>query len=163
MKKIICFLFLCYTAISHANVFYDHTQLQQFEMTGSCLSCDLTNVTLTADARLHAPFELEGANLSGSTLKIGNATLSDLSRVTAIKTIFSGDDYSQASFVNAILIEADFHRANLTYANFAGANVTDADFTDADLYRSQGINLNTAASLCHAILPDGSIGACDKK
>jgi uncharacterized protein YjbI with pentapeptide repeats len=161
MKKFLFISVLLFSSPLLAQLRYDPSQLAQFETTGRCLACDLTNIKLKTSQNVQTPFNLEGANLSGSTFAISNSTLSDFNRVTAIQTHFSNGDYSQASFVNATLIQAIFIKANLSYTNFAGADVRGADFSGANLYGSQGINLKSAASVCNAILPDGSIGFCN--
>lgn len=163
MKKI-THMFLCtlfFSPVVSANVHYNPTQLQQFQTTGSCPSCDLTDDYLTVNYGVKAPYNLQGANLSGSTIEMANNTLSNFSSVVAIKSAFAGGYYSQTNFENAVLINAGFQYTDLTYSNFTGANVTGADFSHADLYGAKGINLSEASSVCNAIMPDGSTGACN--
>ncbi len=161
MKKIILFG-ACLFSTTLLAASYSPSSLEHFRKTGQCYNptCDLTDTHITVYGYVQPPFDLEGANISGATFAISNNTLTDFNRVTAIHTDFAGHDYSQGAFVNAILINANFSHADLSYTNFAGADVMGADFSYANLYGSQGINLSTASSLCNAILPDGSKGAC---
>lgn len=163
MNKIIFLFFALFllSPPSFANVRYSPAQLQQFETTGSCQNCDLTDVTfLFVNAGVQSPFNLEGANLSGSFINTRNNTLSNFSGITAVNTSFSNNCYSQANFKNAILIDANFMNSNLTYSDFTGANVTGVSFADSDLYGAKGIDFSSVASVCGAIMPDGSKGAC---
>lgn len=162
MKKI-AYVFLATLFCSFAVLakdYYNPTQLQQFETTGSCLGCDLTSTDINVNYGVETPFNLQGANLSGSTIEMSNDTLSNFSSVIAIESSFAGSSYSQADFKNAVLINATFQNADLSYSDFTGANVTGSDFSYANLYGSQGINFSVVASVCHAIMPDGSKGEC---
>src|SRR3989338_7834066 len=153
MKNFLLLILFLLSTVAMANLRYNPSQLKQFQNTGHCESCDFTDTIVTTHAQ--QPFDLWYANLSGATIAIKNNTLSDYSGITAIKTNFSNQDYSQAGFVNAILMDADFRDADLTYTNFAGANVAGANFSNANLYGSQGIDMKSAYSVCNAILPDG--------
>ncbi|OGT39816.1 MAG: hypothetical protein A3E81_01440 [Gammaproteobacteria bacterium RIFCSPHIGHO2_12_FULL_36_30] len=161
MRKIthLFLIAIIFSSAACANT-YNPTQLQQFQTTGSCPGCDLTDYNyLNVNAGVETPFDLQGANLSGTTMQTVNNTLSNFSDATGIGTAFLGC-YSQTNFKNAVLINAGFEYTDLTYSNFTGANVTGADFSNADLYGAKGINLSEASSVCNAILPDGSTGAC---
>ncbi len=169
MMKKITFLFfatLFCSPLVFAKVQYVPTQLKQFQTTGKCESCDLTNAGddyyggLVANSGVETPYDLKGSNLSSTTIGMRNDTLSNFSGVIAINTVFSGNGYSQADFTNATLLNANFQNANLIYADFTGANLTGVNFANADLYGAKGIDLSVVASVCGAVLPDGSKGAC---
>lgn len=76
------------------------------------------------------------------------------------------------SWPNANLSETLLSNADLTYANLRGANlekailtnalVNHADFSEANLLGATITmeQLKKAKSICHAVLPDGSIGEC---
>lgn len=162
MKKII-FVVLCILSNS-VFAYYNPVQLKTFEATGACVGCDLTNTYLGVHPNVKTPFNLQKSNLTDSSLfYLSNATLSNFSGAVAISTSFQGMALSQADFANTILINAGFVHANLTYTNFSGAVVKGVNFSDANLYRSNisSAQLATAASVCGAILPNGTTGKCN--
>ncbi len=97
-------------------------------------------------------------------------------------SVFDAPNFFQASLSSAVLYHVNWpaanlagarlRGANLTYASLQGANLEEAnlsdallshaDFSDANLFGAivSDEQLATTASVCNAILPDGSLGAC---
>lgn len=98
-------------------------------------------------------------------------------------TQFNAPQFIQASMSRAVLYHVQWPQANLsgarlrgadlTYARLQGANLqtanlsdallNHADFTEANLFEAQVTQeqLAKTASVCNAILPDGTLGECD--
>lgn len=147
-----------------AQAMYNPTQLQQFETTGSCPNCDLTSTDLGPQTGVQPPYNLAGANLSGSKINIVNGSGSNFSGVLADNTDFAWDSnvgatFSGSSFENASLVEANLSGLNLTKANFTGADVAGANFDNADLSGAIGLTPSeiNAANPCGGITPTNDI------
>lgn len=100
-------------------------------------------------------------------------------------SIFNSPQLAGASMSNAVLYHVQWPNANLavtrlrganlTYAMLSGANLQEADLTNALLSHADLSNANLlnalvsdeqlakTASVCNAVLPDGSLGACSDK
>lgn len=122
------------------NLRYSVSDLEKFETTNVCKSCDLSSAALKS---YHSWADLTNSNLSNMT---SNAPI---------------------NLFHAVLIGTNLTRANLKYAelsqaDFTSAAVYGADFSYANLYKSTITpeQLAGAASICNAILPDGSKGQC---
>ena len=131
-----------------ANLKYDPADLDQFNNTNQCPGCDLSNAYLNGN---HSQANLQGTNLTFATLS-GNFSISNISDANGSQLYCKATNLSYTNFSNTILNKAVFYTANLEFA----------DFTAADLYGAKitADQLSTAASMCNAILPDGSIGKC---
>ena len=138
---------------------YNPSQLEQFKKTGSCPDCDLIGATVYVN--VEPPFNLHDARVSGSRMSLHNADGSDFSGLVAIRSKFDNEIYADVNFKGSVLIQASFYNAKLSGDDFTGADVSGADFELADLYKSTGIDFTKVASVCNAIMPDGSVGKCN--
>ncbi len=158
MKKLSCLALLILSTTAFA---YTPAQLLQFQNTGTCPGCDLSNAYLiVTNMNIVSPYNLQGANISDSTYETQNNTGSNFSNIIAFNTAFDGYSFTQSNFQNALLKNAIFANTNLQYADFTGADITGANFNNANLYRAKGLNLTASNTVCNAILPDGSTGKC---
>ena len=151
------FVFVSLSFSVVAGTLYDPDDLKKFKETNNCVGCNLSGAILS-DGRQRA--NLEGANMSGSFVH-SDYSGANMKGINGSRLECMGN-FSQVSFNNAVLIEAKFVGTNLTGADFTGANVRGASFRNANLYGSKITQeqLNSAASICDAILPDGSKGSC---
>ncbi len=151
-------LFVFMADAAFAAPLYNPDQLAQFSATNQCYSCDLSGATLSGN---HSGAVFYATNLTGSqgtgTFSSANFSGSNLSSAN-----WHGANLSYAQFTYLPLIKANLSEANLSYANFEGAIMTDAVLNGANLY---GANisqqqLDTTASYCWAILPNGTKKNC---
>jgi uncharacterized protein YjbI with pentapeptide repeats len=161
--KVILLIALLASGNAYANLKYNQAQLQQFSQTNQCPKCDLSGAILYYGiVTNHSNCILTNANLttaSGGAMIFSNC---DFSGSNDASTDYSMSNLSYADFTNSDLTGTNFSNAILTNANFSGAIVTNASFVAANLYQANitTSQLATAASVCGAILPDGSKGAC---
>ncbi len=156
----ISLLFLVATIqnVSFANLKYDPNDLDQFNKTNQCIGCDLSNSTLSGN---HSKAILQKSNLTSSVI-FNTFSQSDFSYVNGSHGSWSSTNFSYTNFSNATLNATKFTSADLEFSDFSNAVVISADFSQADLYGAKitSDQLATAASVCNAILPDGSKGQC---
>ena len=155
------FLSLPLSFSAYANLKFDPAKLDRFYKTGSCQNCDLSNAKIHVPSKIHQPFNLQGADISNSSIEFDNDLsheYSNYTNLTAIGTIFGNHRYAFGNFKGANLRGAKFVGANLRYANFRDADVHDVDFSGAKLWGTRGINFKDVKSVCNADMPDGSRG-----
>ncbi|MGB7443897.1 MAG: pentapeptide repeat-containing protein [Coleofasciculaceae cyanobacterium] len=99
-----------------------------------------------------AGLDLQGANLSGESLKGADCTRANLSQANLSGAVLQSANFSQAQLENA-----DLSNANLRGADLAGANLNGADLRGADL---QGANLSNS-DLRYADLTDAELMGTD--
>lgn len=167
MKMVLKTIFIVVGLLSQCSVYakvqYNPTDYQKFENTSDCPNCNLSDAPLYGS---HQNANISGANLSGA-IDAGNDdyTESNFSNVKGMQMSFISDDLSQVNFSNAVLLRANFENSNLSYTDFTNANVQGVHFNKAILYGAKitAAQLLSAASVCDAILPDGSTGKCNNK
>jgi uncharacterized protein YjbI with pentapeptide repeats len=161
MKKIlfaVLHLFLFSNAYAHVN--YIPSQLDQFQKTGICEGCDLSEANL--ESRTNA--DLRGALLVKSSFRWGSFYSSDF---TSAKMMYSKAE--SASFSGSKFVGTDLTGASLSYGNFTSCDFTDANLEGADLSHADlawaaltPAQLAQAKTLSCAILPDGTRHAPDR-
>ena len=135
-----------------------------FLSTGTCIGCDLSRANLFTD-------DFQVLNLSKSILIGSNLWYyhdfvahqnSNMSDIVAIQLSARNIDFSGSNFTNANLRSADLKHANLSKVNFSQAILDDANLEHANLYGSNitDSQLESASSICNAILPSGLYGNC---
>lgn len=164
MKKILAILILL-PLLADANLNYNQAQLAQYAQTNQCPNCDLSGAALAyAGVWNHNGTILTNANLSGAATDQGNSFQNgDFSGAIMSSIILTGCKLLYANLTGAILVRADLSGANFSYANFTNAAIFGADLSRANLYHSNITpqQLASAASICNATLPDGTIGKCN--
>jgi uncharacterized protein YjbI with pentapeptide repeats len=152
----VCAIFLLATTVSavNANPTYIPSQLEQFEKTGICIGCDLSEANLNSH---------NNANLTNALLVKANIT-----RSTFYTSNFSGAQMMYANLYNLKASGSNFNSTNLTGANLSSANLSSCDFSGAILSQADLSNadlaranisvhqLASAKSLSCAIMPDGT-------
>ncbi|MFU8797085.1 MAG: pentapeptide repeat-containing protein [Gammaproteobacteria bacterium] len=160
LKSVIVLLLAALSTSVFAEKLADPEHVKKFYATGSCINCELSEERL-----IYRTFcqnsDMQGSNLSRSTVRCDFSS-ANFSGINGIRAIFDGHNYTRTNFSNAILIGATFTDRNMGYADFSGANVRDADFSKTILYGSKITKdqLDSAKSVCGAVLPDGSTGQC---
>lgn len=143
------FISLFTIAISAASISayaYNIEQLNQFEKTNVCESCDLSSAKFGVGANPkstnHSGARLVNANLSGIHSERMNL--------------------SEANLQNANLSGATLDYGNLSYADLTGANFDGAYLIDTNLFGAKGAKLENA-NICDSTMPDGTASiACNK-
>jgi hypothetical protein len=153
-------LFVGLTNVSFA-AGYSPDQLAQFKSSKQCYNCDLSGATISGNfssAILYGT-NLTGANCSG---REANFALTNFSGSNLSSSNWSHANLSGAQLDFVPLVKANFSDAELSYADFQEAITTGAIFDNANLLGSnitQG-QLDSAASYCGAILPNGTRKNC---
>ena len=137
-----------------------------FFSTGVCIGCDLSRADLVTDG--FVALNLTGSILIGSTLSSLSFHRgerhqgSNMSSVIAIQLAARNVDFSGSNFTSANLRDADLSYTNLSKVNFSQAILDGANLYHANLYGSNitKIQLESASSVCNAILPSGLYGSC---
>lgn len=136
-----------------ANVGYIPAQLQQYQSTGQCPNCDLSNAFLNGFANANlANAILTGADLTGN-FGSSNFTNAIMGGVEMGGVNASGSNFGGANLTQSSLRSADFSRCTFTDANLTGADLGYANLVGAIITTEQ---LNSAKSLSCAWMPDGS-------
>ncbi|MCP4473512.1 MAG: pentapeptide repeat-containing protein [Gammaproteobacteria bacterium] len=165
MKKFIklsplLLLFISFSVF--AKVGYKPEDVEQFNSTGQCPGCDLSGYHgLSTEAK--GSMDLQGAILVRSSMLNTSRQYSDFSNVFGVDFSYTYADLSYSNFSNANFSNASLYHDNFTGSDFSGADVTNADFDDSILYKCKisQAQLDSASSICDAILPDGSKGKCN--
>ncbi|KTC73053.1 Serine/threonine-protein kinase B [Legionella birminghamensis] len=162
--KTYLFIYLISLSTSiYSQQFSNPLDVKQFEKTGVCESCDLSNDYYLYTDKLGA-INLNNSNLTRSNLGIwGNHQYSSFSRITAIELSLGTADFAYSDFSFANLKNAKLSLNNFTSSDFTGANLSGASFAGANLYQAKITEkqLKSMSSICNAILPDGKVGSCD--
>ena len=160
MKRAIAIALL---SLPHATLAsgYNPDDKDQFNTTGVCENCDLTTTSISPPSDSQPPYDLAGSNLSNTYVTIPNGTGSNFEGIIGIYMTFKSGtgSLSHANFRNAYLKDAAL-TCDFTYADFTGADLEGANFMNANLYGAIGMDLSNVASVCGAILSDGSTGEC---
>ncbi len=148
---------LCVAGVSHA---YVDAHVQQYSNTASCANCDLSGVELVNWAKTSA--QLQNANLSRANLSLSNLANTNFSNAIMtdarlVNTNFAGSNFTGANLTFANLLGANLVNTDLSGVRFYGANLTHANLYASNFTERQG---KMAASICHAIMPDGTRGDC---
>jgi uncharacterized protein YjbI with pentapeptide repeats len=148
---------LCVAGVSHAYLEAHH---QQYASTGTCMSCDLSGVELVNWTKTSG--QLQQSNLSRANLSLSNLANSNLTGVILtdaklMNTNFAGSDLTGANLTFANLMGANLVNTDLSGTRFYGANLQQANLYGSNFTERQG---QLAASICHAILPDGKRADC---
>src|SRR5579862_4673454 len=107
-----CMIFVMITTVSamvNAKPAYIPAQLEQFEKTGNCVSCDLSEANLTSH---------NNANLFNALL---------------VKANLATNTFYTSNFNSAQLMYAHLYRFKASGSRFNSANFTGADLTYANL------------------------------
>lgn len=159
MKKIsnIFILFLLSMNASAAKPAYFPSELKQFQQSGKCIACDLSEAVF--NWQQHNNSDLTNAILtrmqaSYSSFYESNFTSAQMTEAHLIEFKASG-----SNFRNANLTGADLYSANLSSCDFSGANLIGVNLRRANLVRAviTKEQLSSAKSISCAILPDGSV------
>jgi len=144
-----------------ARMAYIPAQLEQFEKTGICVGCDLSEASFYSHSH-------DNANLTNSLLVKADFTYahfytSNFSNAQMMYANFYEFKASGSDFSSANLTGVNFRNANLSSCNFTGAILNQADLSYADLARANisENQLASAKSLSCAIMPDGTKHASD--
>jgi uncharacterized protein YjbI with pentapeptide repeats len=158
---------LDFSSVDARNIMGVGLMLHDNELSNSDFSyADLPNLKITLWNR--------GENVSflGATLDEGNFSYSVLSAPNFFEASMSRASLYHVNWSDANLYGARLRGANLSYASLIGADLQYANLTDALLSHADLTNANllgalvsdeqlaNAASICNAVLPDGSIGYC---
>lgn len=141
---------------AHATIKYIPSNYEQFENTGICINCDLSEASFIFHKH-------NGGNLEGSLLvksEFDNAAFNSFN-FNNTQLMYANLSWVQASgsqFKNADLTGADMSYGNFSSSDFSGANMKGADLRKSDLVRAIISNeqLQSVKSLSCAILPDGT-------
>jgi len=156
-KRITCGLLLLSSAAFAAQ--WNPDQLEQFNKTNICENCDLQHAIINMP---HQKASLKGSNLRGIEAGSNYFNESDFSNTNLSASNLQFAKFPGATFTGANLEGANLSNANLLDADFTNANLNGADLSYSDL-RGAIISqeqLQQAAKLCHAKLPDGNEGRC---
>ncbi|HAT9471221.1 TPA: pentapeptide repeat-containing protein [Legionella pneumophila] len=164
MKKVaLTSYLLIISAITFAQTISNPTHVEQFEKTGICIGCDLSNL-FSLNLESDGAIDLSNSNLIRTTFGLAgsNRQHSKFNNLKGFQLSMYFGDFSYSNFSNADLREAYLADNNLTSADFTGANLEGVNFTSANLYQAKITReqLNSVSSLCNAILPDGKEGEC---
>lgn len=127
---------LSMTTIANASPQYLSSDVMQFDNTGICENCDLSN---SKNLLCTASADLEGANLTnasfgGDACNLEKSIFSDAQMTSAS---VSGANLSSATFSNAYLEDTNFSNSDLSGVDFTGAIFKDVDFYFANLCHAQ--------------------------
>jgi hypothetical protein len=162
-------------SIEHLN--FQHVQAQELIGLGLMLHdndlshadfsyADLPNLKVTLWNRGHGVrfigAGIDEANFSYTIFDAPQFQGASMSRAVLYHIEWPNADLSNARLRGANLTYAMLQGANLESANLSDALLNHADFTNANLLNADVLmeQLEKAASICNAILPDGSIGPC---
>ncbi|OGT37891.1 MAG: hypothetical protein A3F12_07125 [Gammaproteobacteria bacterium RIFCSPHIGHO2_12_FULL_38_14] len=132
---------------------YIPLDLEQFQKTGVCVGCDLSEASLSS----HDNANLEQSLLVKVSMEYGHFYTSNFSYAQMMFATLDNAKFSGSKFVFTDLTGADFHYANLSSCDFTGANLAGANLDYADLVRARisDEQLAQAISLNCTLLPDG--------
>lgn len=157
IKAIVPMVFL---SLASAAVAYHPGHYQQFNDSNWCAGCDLSGAKMSGWIKTSA--SLENSNLSRANMALGN-----FAGTNFYNAIMAEAKLMHANFAGASFNNANLSNANLSYAVFANADLSGAYFNGANLSHANLLRTNfdgwqqqSAGSICHALLPDGSRGAC---
>lgn len=174
------------SAVAFSLTKYSKTDLQTFESSNSCASCQLSGIEwgyTDISTINHANASISNSDLSYGEFDVPDNV--DFSNATAEKTDFShgnfgrfdasGSDLQGSNFVDSSIGSSNFNNANLENANFdgvkadgysgsptfVGADLTGATFSGATLKGvnfsgAKGLNDSDAAIVCGGVDADGS-------
>ncbi len=159
LKKIFPSLLFMFSINSYA-MQYIPADLEQFEKTGKCIGCDLSEVGLNS----HDNADLSNAlliraNLAYIHLYASNFSHAQMMYANLDNLKASGSNFESANLTGASLRSVNFSSCNLTAVNFTNADLSYADLARANVNIDQ---LATAKSLHCTIMPDGSRHAPDQ-
>lgn len=159
----------------------DPLDLEHFEETNSCQSCDISdatiyenhdNGTLLDSFAIRTKFNnnFYNGNFSGSIMTY--CEIDGFSTRKFQKSVFNKTNLSYSKLNNVDLSNADFTDANLSFADFTNANLSRANFTNTNLENATfyysiliGSNLTEeqlqqVKSIDCTIMPDGNLSNC---
>ena len=159
MRYSFIFIFLIISIIApalRANPASIPSQLEQFQKTGSCVGCDLSEANLSWSNHNNA--NLSSALLVKIYLNYAAVNSSNFSHAQIMYANLRDTQASGSNFSAADLTGADLSYANLSSANLSDANLNNANFTYADLARAvvSEKQLTMVKSLSCTIMPDGT-------
>jgi uncharacterized protein YjbI with pentapeptide repeats len=131
-------------------------ELRGAKLSRANLSGAILNKANLKDATLDMA-HLSQATLSGADLRGAHLSGADLREAILYEAHLRKAILSGADLRGAYLTEADLTRADLRGAKLLGANLSEANLSDANLLGATGASLKDAASLQHAIMPDGTV------
>lgn len=143
--------------IANASPQYLSSDVMQFDNTGVCENCDLSNAynllcTPSADLKganlTNASFSSGACNLEKSTFSDAQMTSSDLIGANLSSAIFSNAYLEDTNFSNADLSGVDFTGAVFKNVDFYSANLCHAKITQEQLDNSE-MNEYTIMPNCH--------------
>jgi uncharacterized protein YjbI with pentapeptide repeats len=151
-----CAIFLMTTIIStmtNAKPVYIPAQLDQFEKTGICVGCDLSEAHL----RSHSNANLSNALIVKADLSFTSFYTSNFSGAQMMYAHLYSFKASGSNFNSTNLTGADLSNANLSSCDFTGSILAQADLSDANLARAtiSDSQLASVKSLSCTIMPNG--------
>lgn len=108
---------------------------------------------------------LDEANFSYTVFDAPQFTQASMSRAVLYHVAWPYADLSGTRLRSANLTYANLRDANLQNADLSSALLNHADFTNANLLNALVTDeqLSKTASICNAILPDGTLGGCEQQ
>ena len=165
MKRLVILSLLLSSSLAFASFSSKPSDVKKFEATGQCPSCDLSGYQMLA-TNATGSMDLQGADLIKTFILMPiktNRQNSNFSNVMGTSMNYANADLSYSNFTNAKLSHAQLESDNFTGVDFTGADLSTVNFTSSILYKAKisKAQLASVASLCDAILPDGSKGKCN--